>query len=65
MTFEAVSGQLHQLRRRGQVPVVVLGVDMAEIGREQREPRFRIVVLPIGVEQGAHCEAMPVIPISE
>ena len=58
MAFEAVSGQLHQLRRRRQVPVGVLGIDMPEIGRQQREPGFRIVALPIGVEQRTHCKAM-------
>ena len=65
MAFEAVRGQLHQLRGGREIPVGVLGVDMPEIGRQQGEPRLWIMALPIGVKQRAYREPMTLIPISE
>ena len=58
MSFEAVGGQLHQLRRRRQIPIGGLGVAMSEIGGQQCESRLRVVALAIGVEQRRHSEPM-------
>ena len=58
MAFEAVGGQLHQLGCGREIPVGGLGVDVPEIGRQQREPRLGVVVVLVGVEQGAHREPM-------
>jgi hypothetical protein len=38
MVLESLAGEREQLRRRLQVPIGVLGVDVAEVGRQQRQP---------------------------
>src|SRR5579862_167903 len=58
MTLQPIAGQLQQLRRGREIPIGVNRVDMAEIGRQDRQSRAWIIAVAIGVEDGVDRKAV-------
>src|SRR5208337_5237703 len=57
MTLQPIAGQL-QLRRGREIPICVNRVDVAEIGRQDRQSRTWIIAVAIGVEDGVDRKAV-------
>jgi hypothetical protein len=62
--LQPLTRQLQQLRSGREIPVCLARVDVAEIGRQQREPGSRVAAIAIAVKDSADGESMPVIPTS-
>ena len=58
MTLQPIAGQLQQLRRGREIPICVNRVDVAEIGRQDRQSRAWIIAVAVGVEDGIDREAV-------
>ena len=56
--FEAVGGSAQELWDRGQVPITLLGVDVAEVDRQVGEQCLHILPLLIPVLHPSHREGM-------
>ena len=65
MALQPIAGQLQQLWRGREIPICVNRVDVAEIGRQDRQSRAWIIVVAIGVKDGVDRKAVPVIPLAE
>src|SRR6516165_2473543 len=61
MTLQPIASQLEQLWRSREIPICVNRVDVAEIGRQDRQSRVWIIAVAIGVEDGVDCKAVPKI----
>src|SRR5208337_1677501 len=65
MTLQPIAGQLQQLRRGREIPICVNRVDVAEIGRQNRQSRTWIIAVAIGVEDGVDRKAVSKIVPSD
>src|SRR5215831_10609482 len=52
MALQPIAGQLQQLWRGREIPICVNRVDVAEIGRQDRQSRAWIIAVAIGVKDG-------------
>src|SRR5215471_13744595 len=58
MALQPIAGQLQQLWRGREIPICVNRVDVAEIGRQDRQSRAWIIAVAIGVKDGVDRKAV-------
>jgi len=65
MALQPIAGQLQQLWRGREIPICVNWVDVAEIGRQDRQSRAWIIAVAIGVKDCVDRKAVSLIPLTE
>lgn len=57
--LQTITNQRQQLWRSREIPVCADGIDVAEVGRQQRDPVPRLPAISISVKDGIDGESMP------